>query len=211
MTKKETKTISCPECGKEFEITQLSYIDLKTDPDLKKPLFHGDLFRETCPHCQTETFVAYPCICCDADRGYMLSLTTENLSKPTDLDTIWSHRFRFEKNPDSFLEHARILESGLNDRAFEIFRYIFLLQYRQQYGDPMSDRILFDFIDGENMQLEILSGDVSIATMTVPVAGYEMIAEKFIGSSYDVEDPDWTCVDMNWAVHSGALQMFEQN
>jgi hypothetical protein len=141
----------------------------------------------------------------------MLSLTTENLSKPSELDSVWYHRFRFEKNPDTFLEHARILESGLNDRAFEIFRYIFLLQYRTQYGDPMSDRILFDFIDGENMQLEILSGDTRIATMTVPVAGYEMIAEKFNGSSYDIDDPDWCRVDMNWAVHSGALQLFEQN
>jgi hypothetical protein len=61
------------------------------------------------------------------------------------------------------------------------------------------------------MQLEILSGDTRIATMTVPVAGYEMIAEKFNGSSYDIDDPDWCRVDMNWAVHSGALQLFEQN
>ena len=210
MTKKEQKTISCPHCGKEFSITQLSYIDLKTDPDLKKPLFHGDLFREVCPHCQEEIFVAYPCICCNSDRGYMLSLTTENLSKPGDLDTIWYRRFRFEKNPDRFLEHARILESGLNDRVFEIFRHIFLLQYRAQYGDPMSDGILFDFVDGENMQLEILSGDARIAVMTVPVAGYEMLEETFLGSSYDIEEPDWCCVDPSWVKHSGVLQMYEQ-
>ena len=88
MSIKRKRSFVCKHCNRKFDIEIYDSINANIDPELKKEVLNGDLYRYTCPHCNKINFISYPIVYHDMSDKYMIYsnsfefIILENLNSP---------------------------------------------------------------------------------------------------------------------------------
>ena len=72
------KSLKCPNCNKEFEFGTYDSINVTLNPDLKKDVLNGNIFKCRCPNCNEEGPLIYPFLYHDMEKHFMIHLANYN-------------------------------------------------------------------------------------------------------------------------------------
>ncbi|MEJ5328560.1 MAG: CpXC domain-containing protein [Desulfobaccales bacterium] len=72
MTKLSSQMVQCPDCGQQQEVVLWDSINVTLDPELKEKLFQGKINIFDCVACHYTTFINYPLLYHDMNRGFLV-------------------------------------------------------------------------------------------------------------------------------------------
>lgn len=200
MSIRNTISFRCPACDKTFPITQWVTILPTEDPPLRARAMNGDLFHCTCPHCGKHMMVAYNCLYRDLDKRFAVSLhANRNLSAVAPL--LPGYQMRLEYTLSAFVERLRILDAGLDDMAFELFRSLLLVQVRRQYPGRTINSLRFETIERDSLYLQLSQTD----QIKLPLSAYRSIRDKVKVSGFQPKVGGYLHIHGLWVKQSGIL------
>lgn len=203
MSQTHTIQFTCPSCNEAYDVTQYSLIDPNNNPEDRTRFLTGELFMTTCPHCQHQQLVAYQSLYLDSEKKFAVHLREQNA--PSTVALLPDHILREEYTLHAYIERVRILDAGLNDMAFELFRTVLLNQLRRQYPDKQITMLRFQTIENDNLYLQI-QGDEQIR---VPYESYKTVEDKVKASGFDMETAGYVHIDGQWVNQSGIIQALQ--
>lgn len=132
MSKIETRTITCPQCGKKGEQIVWDSINVGLDPEARERIFNEEIFEWTCPHCGLKAIAPFSTLYHNMEKKFMIYYFPQRsdndfgISKGKGKFPIMDgYTCRSVYDLYDFKEKIHILESGLNDCAIEFMKYIF--------------------------------------------------------------------------------------
>ena len=197
MSQTHTIQFTCPSCNQTYEVTQYRLVDPNNDPACREKFLTGELFQTTCPHCQHQQIVAYDSMYWDSQKKFAVRLRDKNA--PSTVALIPQHTLREEYTLHAYIERVRILDAGLNDMAFELFRTILLNQLKKQYPDKQISSLRFQALEDNSLYLQI-QGEEQIR---VPYESYKSIEDKVTSSKLIRDVTGYLHLDPEWVMHSG--------
>ncbi len=190
----------CPDCQTAFPLTQWSTIT-PDDPAIYKEVRTGELFRTVCPHCGKHMTVVYNCLYRDSAKHFAVSLQASSKQQAV-APLLPKYRMRWERTLPAFLERVRILDAGLDDISFELFRSAVLAQVRRQFPDKPIDRIRFDALEDGELFLQISRTE----QIKIPFSAYQNVEDKVRQSGFSPKVSGYLHIDGKWLEQSGLLQ-----
>ena len=73
----QESTVSCPDCGREFEVQIWTILDLGQEPDLARRFLRGEINVARCPACGKAGFIAAPLAVHDPARERVIFFVPE--------------------------------------------------------------------------------------------------------------------------------------
>lgn len=205
MSKKTLRNYVCPKCGKTYQITTYDSINADIDEDMLDRVKSADIFQMECPHCHETYIVSYPCLYHNAQKRFMIWLTTDVPAQ----DPIYKqlvdkgYILRRCKDLESFLEKITLLEEGIDDRAVEYAKYDTFVDYIQNRGKAEDvTGVYFKELDGDILRMNLRLDDRGM-TIQIPYDG--LLAEMEDHTDlFAVDDVAFPVVDAAWII-----QIFE--
>lgn len=168
MSKPSTAQMTCPKCGKPFQIERWNVISADSQPELRDKMIDGSFFFQTCPHCGMRMQSAYACLYLNNEKKFVVSLQPDpRIPAPTPL--MPNYRMRLERTLPKFMERIRILETGLDDLTVEMVRTLLLPQLREKFPDREISPLFLLSADNENLQFQFEPKDPKEA-LRIPLA-----------------------------------------
>jgi hypothetical protein len=132
--------ITCPHCGKPYEIERWDSVNSEISPEQLAKVLDGSLFRFKCPHCGEETFCIYPLLVnVMKPEVSFVKLTGDPEKEAQEAAGMYSNldpqmaaiikkagprRFRFVNSFWDLREKIWLFQQGLDDRTVEIVKHI---------------------------------------------------------------------------------------
>jgi hypothetical protein len=155
MSQPITQNVRCPKCGTDVPFTMWASLNVSLNPAEKQALLSGDLFRVTCPACNTVTPLVYPMLYHDMERRRMIWMlprdATGELIGPGTASAeaaqkMPGYTFRTVHALNELLEKILIFDADLDDLAIEMIKVIIATQL-EAGGQPKDAKIHFAQID----------------------------------------------------------------
>ncbi len=162
MSEKENTSVSCPECGTETEVAVWKTLNTEHDPEAKKAVIDGTLFKFTCPECGNVHMLNYPLLYHDAARNVFIYYVNsedsakevvssiaeaEKLLKKTNQSD--KYTTRIVTSPEELREKALIFDTGLDDRVIEVIKFFYLSSALEERPTLEVAEIYFNVSDGK--------------------------------------------------------------
>lgn len=125
-------TINCPKCNASNVFERYDKIVANQSPELTQAIIDWELLKYTCMHCEHQVLITYPTIYIDCTKMVAIQYSPErnngseirdfslqNMEGVTD-----EYRCRIVSNLEDFAEKVQIFESGFDDRAIELMKYV---------------------------------------------------------------------------------------
>lgn len=189
----------CPACQAAFPLTEWITIT-PDDPVMREQVLTGTLFHTVCPHCGKHMMVAYNCLYQDNARRFAVSLRA-NSRQPAVAPLLPRYRMRLERTLPAFVERVRILDAGLDDMSFELFRTAVLTQVRRQFPDKPIDAVRFDALEQQDLYLQISQTE----QIKLPFAAYRRVEEKVKRAGFHPKVSGYLHIHGKWLEQSGIL------
>lgn len=206
MSKIEKRTLTCPKCGKQGEQIVWDSINVDLNPDAKERIFSDEIFNWTCPHCGLKAVAPFTTLYHDMKRKVMIYYFPRRSDDNTGisqhkgrLHPMAGYTCRSVYDLYDFKEKISVLEAGLDDRALEFMKYIFLhrnrpenlpedVQYRfiavapEQESDPSKKKVILQCI---------VPGKGSVGMLPLPYDFYQGIVSDGVGEKIFMEEADF--------------------
>ena len=202
------KTVACPVCGGDNEITVYKTINAASDPELREKLLNGELLHFRCEHCGHEATLEYPLLYNGMRDGFMVyyipavdreKITDEALEKEyADIEGVTR---RLVGSFNELKEKIHIFESGLDDKVIEVVKAALkdvvekrteetvLGGYFSKYS-ASEEKIGFTFFVGEQEEQFVQTTRLEIYRRSMDVAA---------SIQSDPADRSFVCIDRGWA------------
>ncbi|MGM9631424.1 CpXC domain-containing protein [Butyricicoccus sp.] len=205
MSNRHTISFTCPACRRAFTMTQWTNISPDDDPAIRKHVMTGDLFHHTCPHCGKRMMIAYNCLYQDRHKKFAVSLQADR-SRPAVTPLLPGYQMRLECTLASFVERIRILDAGLDDMAFELYRTVVLAQVRRQHPERTVTSLRFDAVEGDDIFLQAGQSE----QVKLPLSSYQNIADKVKKSGFHPKVSGYLTIHSKWVQQSGILDVLKK-
>lgn len=203
MSSTEMKTVSCPSCNYENNVTVYKTINGSTDGKaIKEKMLSGELFRFKCQNCGHEAMLNYPVLYNDMDKKFMVFYIPE-IDRTSAVDEKLEKEFAYEGLNDitrrlagsfnEFKEKVHIFDSGFDDCAMEIAKVALYDVVSKRTGDAVKGgyfskysekdgTIGFTFFVGEENQIYVQTTRVAIYKKSAEIAAQfkEDTGRKFV-------------------------------
>lgn len=120
---------SCIKCGNELTAQIFSYINVGQNPELKQEVISGNLFIKECPHCGNRQLIKYPLVYVDSQLSLLLCLSE---SPTLHIEETAGFTCRLVSDAGSLIEKIKIFDSGLDDIAIEMCKFVTLQELGKQ-------------------------------------------------------------------------------
>lgn len=198
-----TISFTCPFCETAFPVTQWIRMEPQSDPALRAHIMTGHLFQCDCPSCGKHIVISYNCLYQDTEKKFAVSLLAANSQTPV-APLLTGYRMRLENTLPDFIERIRILDAGLDDMAFELFRTVLLTKLRQQEGQKMP-ALRFDCVDDTHIFLQASPTE----RIKLPFSSYQTIADKVITARFRPKISGYLKIHGKWVKDSGIIQVLK--
>ena len=165
MTQKSIQTIICAKCGKTYEKELIDSLDITNDKEALEFLISGNIFKETCPHCNKSFYNDRPLSCIDLNKKFMVQYAPYPEIFKAVLESIESDDNKMEDGfifrividgMRKFIEKVGLLSYGLNDIVAEVYKEILYINLRD---DRIEDMLYqFDY-ECTNTKIMIMKED----------------------------------------------------
>ncbi len=81
MTKIDSQTIKCPECGNSQDVVLCDSLNVDLNPDIREKLFSGEINVFKCNSCEFEAFINKPLLYHDMTRQYCVQYFPPELTE----------------------------------------------------------------------------------------------------------------------------------
>lgn len=157
---------TCSSCREKHEIIYYNGINTAEEPDLKARVKDGSLFLWECPHCGKTNLASGQTIYHDPEERLMVWLLPpgivgedkvriieESLMKAS--EELEGYSFRRVDDVGSLIEKVNIFDSGLDDTAIEMCKYVTKMELAEKGGGTEASDAPFKFfrIDGPDNEL----------------------------------------------------------
>ena len=195
---------ACPYCGKEFAMTVQDSVNASQDPDLRDRCLSGDIFKQTCPHCQADFMAMTPIVYSDPEHRFVLWLSDKELpeavKKQADVLVKAGYRLRRCLDIQEFTEKIQIFEDGVDDVLVEIAKYDSFIEFIDNRKGNPEDVTSIEYQSTRNdvMKINIRTGDKGMSFhIPVNLLAEEIKAEKDL---YAINDRDIPVVNSQWVI-----------
>ena len=203
MSKPNTVSITCPDCGTPFEIEQWNVIHAQKQPELREKIMNGSMFLQTCPHCGTRVHSVYTCIYSNDEKKFLVSFQPSD-KEPAATPFVPDYKLRLEHTLLGFFERIRILECGLDDLTLEMVRYLVTAQLSRQFPEKHITHLLFDNADNENVFFQYDSSNPS-EQIQIPLATIWRYEDQLTHSGFHPNIKGYITANDKFVQESGIL------
>lgn len=141
-----TALAPCSRCGEKTEITIYKSINISENPELKEKIRNGSLFIWECPHCRQANLARYETLYHDPEQKIMIWLMPSGELSETQMQAIANHtramgnyRLRLVKDVGALMEKILIFDSGLDDMAVEMCKYVTKMELVSRNGSAREE------------------------------------------------------------------------
>ena len=201
------KSLKCPNCNKEFEFGTYDSINVTLNPDLKKDVLNGNIFKCRCPNCNEEGPLIYPFLYHDMEKHFMIHLESFDkeelnnvLKKMDDMMTDltndkFNYRHRLVNNIKDLIEKIIILDNDLNDKVIEMIKCMVKINLRDKHN---IDHLYFHIKDNKNL-LAMIYENKYIGDWQLPDEFYNKI--DILYKDNKIKDDEHNIIDEYWAIN----------
>ncbi len=176
----------CSSCGASCEIPAYNIINVKDHPELKEKVKDGSMFVWACPKCGKINLAAFQTLYHDPDEKLMIWLMPDTLSDSEKIaveqhmkaisdqlssnennDLLKGYTLRRVKDAGSLIEKVNIFDTGLDDVAVEMCKYI----TRMEIAEKVSDKDKVSVIMHAPFKFYKMDGADNDITLTYPSEG----------------------------------------
>ncbi len=213
--------IKCPQCGRTEKIKIWESVNTKISPLAKEKILRNELFKFHCANCGHEAIMEYDCLYHDMDKKLLVYLipnykiediadlrnrideSVRVLENRKDTDKKYKelkngYTYRIVKNSAELTEKIRIFDSGLNDMAVEIVKFLFAGHLQKNSPERKVREIVFLIENGQQAFLA-LSENSDASGYTFPKELYHSVMEECGGTFREEEERQILAVDSQWA------------
>lgn len=205
MSSRHTISYTCPACEQTFSLPQWVNISPNDAPELRKHVMTGDLFHHICPYCGKHMMIAYNCLYQDSSKHFAVSLHV-NRREAAVTPLLPGYQMRLEHTLPSFVERIRILDAGLDDMVFELYRTVVLAQVKKQHPDRTISSLRFDAVEGQDLFLQVSQSE----QIRLPLSSYQNLADKVKRSGFHPKVSGYLHIHGRWVQQSGILDVLKK-
>lgn len=211
MSKISEETIKCPKCGKESKFVMWSSINTVLNPEMKKKVLTGEIFKFKCNKCGCEARINYSSLYHQMEDRIMIYYVQNeedyesacNMFSGEDMPEIFEnlmaekYLYRIVTSPGELREKIIIFDNGLDDRVIEIAKIFYIGQAKEQ-GIKVK-HIFFDVSSEASICLLYLTKMERQKMASIEKELLEKIREEVLKDSLDIRE-DRFDIDENWAL-----------
>lgn len=218
----------CPKCGHKIPYTVWDSLNSDLDPEAAEKLKEGKLFFADCPNCKQKIFVPYPMLYHDMKHQVMIKLILPEDGKPIEqsikeyessikaqsenkllrqilsrFNQKYSHRI--VTSHDDLVEKAQIFGCGLDDRAVELTKLIYMLSFTNQLKGELPEERRIEFLrfsdDRASKKILFFSKRGRIEfTAEFDQTYHDQMLSKIIEAHEELKANDEMLINSNWAL-----------
>lgn len=212
MTKKHKEKLTCPKCGRPFQVEIFDSINAQLNPELAEKLCSRDyhsLFETRCPKCGYEASLMYPVLFNDMDAEVMIQFDPDykhemqnlmefarevdhinaDMEKHARFQLKQTYRFRFVSDLNDFREKALIFRDGYDDRLIELVKVILLINIGESNPDLGVQGLFYTRRDGDTFVFSGFTEEGQGFEAEIPVQAYQTAQKLLESSSLDDKEP----------------------
>lgn len=205
MSIQRTTSVTCPECGKQFQTTIFESLNTDYSPDVAKAVIRGDYFNCNCPSCGYLIHISYDCLYHDITHSAMIWLVDrENPEARRKINDIRSNltpdikTTRIVEDVNALREKVSCLEAGRDDRVVEICKVFLESELLNQHPDVQIKRSLYTLVaDTEMVFICDTKGNEFHTQLDEDI--YHSFLELIERQSSPVEESPYQIIDREWA------------
>lgn len=212
MSMSSVEKIKCPQCGKEQDFTVWESINTVLDPELKERVRNKKVFEFKCEDCKYSANVDYGFLYHQMEDKMMIYYVQdekgyEDARKFISGETVTElvideireqYLYRIVTSQNQLLEKLTIFDEGLDDRAIEIIKVMYLAEAEKE--KIKFDEVLFDIgVSGEK-QIIFLDDEQYVAHVGIADEVYEAIMQEYISKMPDIRKDTFE-IDTEWAIN----------
>ena len=224
MSEVKKQMITCPYCGKEFEIKIWSQLEMPYDEVHKERIMKNTFFKTRCRNCEMLLPMAYDLEYNDLERKYLIwfvpklldsekvrimkfnnRLETDNTLKLAQ----GGYRYRLVRTDNELREKVFIFDEGLDDRFIETMKVAYVPVIKKNAGEE--NRILGIFFDKNaegKYQWVVIFDKRKPMVFDVDMSIYEDMKEKLWDLAEEKTMKGLALIESRWAmdimkIHAG--------
>ena len=200
-------TVTCPKCGKPFQVTVFESVNTDYAEDIAQQIISGELFEAKCTSCGFVANLAYNVLYHDMKHGAMIWLVHPEEDYAKKIAEIRSTNLlpyevtRIVQTVDQLREKVACLEKNRDDRVIEILKLLALAQASS--SDPAGRAFDAFYTLSANMEKELIyvhADDGEQLQAHLDGDNYEKIkCEYAVALSSHQEEP-YQIIDQEWAL-----------
>lgn len=215
MSQHSVEKITCPQCGKDADITIWQSVNTDLDPEMKAAVKDLSIFRFTCSHCGYSALADYDFLYHDMRNKVMIQYAESDeaveraktmftgASLPKELRGIFGgglfagYILRIVRSQNQLREKLEILDAGLDDRLIELYKTVLLPKAFEKFPRAKKLDMYFLQLKGQN-KIQILADGGGSATVDFNSDLYEMLQKEFAPILPDIRK-DEPVIDRDYA------------
>ena len=198
-------SVSCPNCGKNFETTIFESLNTDFAPDVIETVISGERFAGKCLNCGFEAHLEYDMLYHDMKHGTAIWVVHDNgpeyarkVAEVRETELLPYAMTRIVPNMDALREKAACLESGKDDRVVELCKVFLVSQTSQKMPDFEFRNAFYTYCNGKDIVFLYGAAGKEIAYQLSDRA-YGAIAERFKQPLAQMLQTPYQIIDYDWA------------
>lgn len=180
------EVIFCPRCRHEQELHVVPTVNVTVDPDMRKNVLSGDIFKFTCSECGFVGLIAYPFLYEDKETkgGFLIYLEPDCSERSVnvygdiaDQVLLQNMTMRLVTSIRELKEKIFIFEAGLDDRVIELFKMLVFSKMRSDGKHEIPDELWFSDVSMKDHEKTLtfvaFKGDVYKGVLELPYILYQ--------------------------------------
>jgi ribosomal protein S27E len=209
--------ITCPHCGKSYEIECWDSVNSEISPEQLAKVLDGSLFRFKCPHCGEETVCFYPLLVnVMKPEVSFVKLTGDPEKEAQEAAGMYSSldpqmaaiikkagpkRYRFVSSFEDLIEKIQLFQQGLDDRTVELMKYILRQLFKKEGGDVVDMHYFVAEDSGQELFFIRLAGRKEPTGLRFKREQYEILEKenRKYDPRWDEDNRSTYIVNATWA------------
>jgi len=212
MSIEKREIITCPDCGKDGEFVIWESLNTQLDPEAKKDLLSGAIFKYECPHCKSVHNVDYGMLYHQMEKHIMVQYSTTDENAQEGIETFENMRnqglegfpamdadyvFRIVRSQNQLREKAFIFDQGLDDRVIEMMKLFMRIHLSKANPELEIEEMFLEIAEDGPESFAIRLADGHWGSTDFAQDMYDSIYNDFFK---DVDENRSYIVDANWAI-----------
>lgn len=174
---------NCSSCGRQYKVRlPLLFVPSMFNP--RKNVINQNIFEHQCPYCKKKEIISHDILYIDPKFSLAVVLKPQyegnvyhlNNTEKGLLPASRVEKLRLTTSANWFAEKVNIITSGFNDKIFEVFRVMILVQAQKSL--PNIDNLYLYGIKDQEIVFQSLCNGETGEWVRVPVATYDSFAER---------------------------------
>ena len=208
MSLEKKEILKCPKCGKENSFRIWDSVNTTENPEMKRQLITGEMFRMVCEECGAVTNVNYRLLYHDTDRHFMIQYVPDENEADEVIETFeglkqmagdiyGNYTLRITGSVKSLREKVYIAECGLDDRIVEIMKMVLCVGLDENGEEHDIEEMYLEISEAEPAQFAVKLSDGSWGTVPFSRDIYDKLFAAFAEKAD--HNPNKYVVNFEWA------------